>query len=701
MNRLILLSILYFFANTCVAQLPVLLNEEFNDNSNVWPIYESELYDCAMKDGYYSIKEKSLDGTTFMCIPALFDPNKDFEIETKITFKSGTNYGFGLCTKDLSHSKITNEHYFTISQSGYYRLNTYLTDKGDIIHQEWKTNSAVVQGIDQTNILTIKQTGNKTSFLVNGKVVSTLSGTSYWGTEVGFVVYDNINILIDYITIRQKHDEINLLPNSTVLKKENLGPSVNSKIQDVAPVISHDGKTLYFAMRGDDKTDMPLYNGDAWYSTQNSAGNWEQKKNLGAPINNDEANFIISVTPDNNSLMLNGRYEKDGKSYGDGFSITHREAKGWSQPEDVFVEDYYNYNENNNFCLSADRKTLILSIERKDTYGQKDFYVSFLKKDKTWTAPKNMGSVLNTYGDEVTPFLAADGKTLYFSTNGQPGYGSSDIFMSRRLNDNWTKWSLPLNLGPQVNTKNWDAYYTIPASGEYAYLVSAENSIGGADIFRIKVSEAAKPEPVVIIHGKVLDKITKQPLAATIDYHELSDGKEAGTARSNPSDGSYKIILPYGKAYGFLAEKTDYLSESDNIDLSTVKEYIEIERDLYLSPIEIGKSITLKNVFFVRSKAELLPDSYSELDRLVKVLIDNTDLKIEISGHTDNVGDPALNTKLSEDRVTTIKNYLVSKNISAKRLSGKGYGGSKPIASNATEETRKLNRRVDFTIIGK
>jgi len=367
----------------------------------------------------------------------------------------------------------------------------------------------------------------------------------------------------------------------------------------------------------------------------------------------------------------------------------------------VVVDDYYNDNDYNNFCLSADRKTLILAIERKDTYGEKDLYVSFLKKDKTWSAPKNMGTTINTYGNEGTPFLAADGKTLYFSTNGKPGYGSSDIFLSRRKNDSWTSWTEPLNLGPQINTKDWDAYYTIPASGEYAYLVSADHSIGEADIFRVKVAESAKPEPVVIIHGKVLDKTTNQPLSATIDYHNLSTGEEAGIARSNPSDGSYKIVLPYGKAYGFLAEKTNFLSESDNIDLTTVKQYIEIERNLYLSPIEIGKSITLQNVFFERSKADLLPDSHAELDRLVKVLSDNPQLKIELLGHTDNVGDPALNIKLSEDRVTTIKNYLISKNISAKRLSGKGYGGSKPIASNATEETRKLNRRVEFIITGK
>ncbi|MBC7486041.1 MAG: OmpA family protein [Cytophagaceae bacterium] len=701
MNRLILLSILYFFTSSCIAQLPLLFNEQFNDNTHAWPMYEDAKYNCLIKNGSYAIQEKSLEGTTFVSTPALFDPSEDFEIETKITFESGSSYGYGICTKDLSHSKITNEHYFTISKNGYYRLNSYSTDKGDVIHQEWKTDPSINQGANQTNILTIKQTNHKTSILINGKEMSTLSNISYWGTEVGFIVYDTISIQVDYLTIKQKHAEINVLPNPALLKKENLGPSINSKIEDVAPVISHDGKTLYFAMRTEDKTDMLLYAGDAWYATQNSSGNWEPKKNLGHPVNNDEANFVISVTPDNNSLMLNGRYTADGKSYGDGFSITHREAKGWSLPEPVLVDDYYNDNEYNTFCLSADRKTLILSIERKDTYGQKDLYVSFLKKDKTWTAPKNIGATINTYGDEGTPFLAADGKTLYFSTNGKPGYGSADIFLTRRKNDRWTSWTEPLNLGPQINTQDWDAYYTLPASGEYAYLVSSDHSTGGSDIFRVKVAESAKPEPVVIIHGKVLDKNTKQPLAATINYHELSTGNDVGSARSNPTDGSYKIVLPYGMAYGFHAEKKDFLAESDNIDLSTIKEYTEIERDLYLSPIEIGKTITLNNVFFVRSKAELLPGSFSELDRLVKVLADNPELKIEISGHTDNIGDPALNTKLSEDRVITIKNYLISKNISTKRLSGKGYGGSKPIASNATEETRKLNRRVEFIIIAK
>jgi outer membrane protein OmpA-like peptidoglycan-associated protein len=172
-----------------------------------------------------------------------------------------------------------------------------------------------------------------------------------------------------------------------------------------------------------------------------------------------------------------------------------------------------------------------------------------------------------------------------------------------------------------------------------------------------------------------------------------------GRAQSNPQDGSYKIVLPYSKAYGFLAEKEQFLSESNNLDLSEVKVYQEVQQDLYLTPLEIGKTITLNNVFFVRSKPDLLPESYPEIERLIKVLNDNPAIRIELSGHTDNVGSAALNKELSEKRVASIKNYLVHNGIAESRISGKGYGGSKPIASNNTEETKKLNRRVEFTIV--
>lgn len=683
------------------SQTQIIWQDSFDDNSKEWPIATEESHVAEIKDGGYQFIHKT-DNGNMVYLPSMLDPQIDFEIEATFTLTGGADdYGFGFFLKD---SKITNNEvnsYFIISGNGYYKIYSESTKDGGKEYEKWTTCSSVNKGFSLSNILKIKQVGSKTLFSINGQEVYKLSGNSFWGSALGFVLYNKVEMKVDDLKVKQDRGKINTIQSLTPLVKENLGPSVNSVHREIMPVISADGKTLYMDVKDDERNTIDHKKDDVWYATLDNDGKWSKRMNSGTPINNAEHNFVISVTPDNNSLVLHDLYNARGEWDGDGFSISHREKNGWSIPEKMVVADFYNLSNNCSFCLSPDRKVLLMSIERKEGNGQHDLFVSFQKKNNEWSAPKPMGNILNTFGNEVTPFISADGKTLYFSTDGKLGYGNNDIFVSRRLDESWTKWTEPINLGPHVNSADWDAYYTVPASGEFAYLVSSSHTLGQEDIFRIKIAEEAKPGPVVIIHGKVLDKVTKQPLSATIDYHELSTGKNAGSARSNPVDGSYKIILPYGMAYGFLAEKGNFLAESDNIDLTTIKEYTEIERDLYLSPIEIGKSITLNNVFFVRSKAELLPGSFSELDRLVKVLTDNTTLKIEISGHTDNVGDAALNAKLSEDRVVTIKNYLISKNISAKRLSGKGYGGAKPIASNATEETRKLNRRVEFIIIGK
>ena len=207
-----------------------------------------------------------------------------------------------------------------------------------------------------------------------------------------------------------------------------------------------------------------------------------------------------------------------------------------------------------------------------------------------------------------------------------------------------------------------------------------------------------KPKPVILVYGKVLNSKTKAPIETGITYRNLETDKESGIARSNPDDGSYKITLPYNNDYTFFAAKTGFYSVRDSISIPNITEYLEIERDIYLTPLEVGENIPLNNVFFVRSEPVLLPTSYPELDTLANMLLMNKSIEIELSGHTDNQGSPEKNVKLSEQRVETVKKYLVSKGVDDNRITGKGYGGSKPIASNTTEATRKLNRRVEFRI---
>jgi outer membrane protein OmpA-like peptidoglycan-associated protein len=269
--------------------------------------------------------------------------------------------------------------------------------------------------------------------------------------------------------------------------------------------------------------------------------------------------------------------------------------------------------------------------------------------------------------------------------------------MSRRLDDTWQKWSEPVNLGPEINTNDWDAYYSVAASGDVAYMVSSAGGFGNSDIVRITLKEEVRPNPVALVSGKVLDQKTGKPVEATITYYSLADNIEAGTARSNAT-GDYSIVLPYGKAYGFRAQAGGYYAVSENLDLTGLKSYQEIKRDLFLVPIEIGQVVRLNNIFFESGKATLKPESFEELDRVVKLLTDNPTMEIDLAGHTDNVGTDEANQQLSDDRSKAVYDYLTSKGILASRLSTKGYGETKPIDTNDTEDGRSKNRRVEFTI---
>jgi len=232
--------------------------------------------------------------------------------------------------------------------------------------------------------------------------------------------------------------------------------------------------------------------------------------------------------------------------------------------------------------------------------------------------------------------------------------------------------------------------------------VSSRNGIDDSkDIFRIALAPAFKPDVVTLVQGKVLDAVTKKPIRAIIHYENLITGEEIGVAESSPIDGSYTIVLPAGVQYGMRAEAPEYLAENANLDVAAAEKYSEKTQDLYLVPFKVGQKVRLNNIFFPQSKFYLQPSSFPELLRLVKTMKQYPTLEILIGGHTDNQGDPALNVKLSEDRVNEVKKYLVSKGIAADRLQTKGFGGAQPISSNEQEETRRFNRRVEFTITKK
>lgn len=512
---------------------------------------------------------------------------------------------------------------------------------------------------------------------------------------------------IDAIGISDVKDsvkaEINIIPNLKFdTKPERLSESINTIYDEDAPMISPDGKTIFF-VRKNHPENVGGYQDrdDIWYSKLDHNGKWTPARNVGEPLNNKHNNFVQSITPDGNTILLANLYNKDG-STGDGVSITYRTKEGWAFPEKQYIDGYLNLSKYANYYLSNDGKAILMAIEGKDSYGKLDLYVSFMEGENKWSKPKNLGEMLNTPLNDFSPFLAADGVTLYFSSEGYPGYGEADIYVTTRLDETWTNWSEPQNLGNIVNTPGSDSKYNIPASGEYAYFATEHNSIGKKDIFRIQLPKIAKPQAVVLISGKVMNERTNKPVDAKIIVEELPDGKEVAIARTDPNTGEFKIILPAGKKYGFRAIGLGFFDTNKNIDLTDVDEYQEItDENLRLNPIEVGQVVRLNNIFFETAKATLKPESFPELDRAVKFLEDNKTLEIEIAGHTDDVGPDDYNQRLSQGRAQSVADYIILNGIDSKRLIVKGYGETRPVAFNQSEEGRAMNRRVEFKVLKK
>ncbi len=485
--------------------------------------------------------------------------------------------------------------------------------------------------------------------------------------------------------------------------RENVGEQINSAYAEYLPQISPDGKTLYFARRQHPQNTGSKGADDIWVSQRIGSNSWEEAVKLPAPLNDEYDNYVYNITPDGSSLLLGNEYKK-GEQPLPGVSKSYRTVDGWSYPVAQEIEGFFNAGAYNEFFLGANKKILMMTtdIGTSEGYGDNDLYVSFLKKDKKWSKPKNLGPVLNTAGAEAAPFLAADNKTLFFASEGFSGYGKNDIYITKRLDDTWENWSEPINMGEAINSDENELYFSMPASGNYAYFVSSKQTLGMSDIFRVKLPAEIKPQPVTLVSGKVINVKTKQELQANIAYEILPEGIEVGVAQTNAATGQYKIVLPQDNEYAFHAVLKNFIPVSERIDLKRDEGeggYEEIEKTLFVVPVVMGQRMLLQNVGFVRSKSELLEHSFPELNRLAQIMKDYPTMEIKLQGHTDNTGTaPEENLRLSKDRAGAIKNYLVDKGVQEKRMTFEGFGGKKPIASNKSEATRKLNRRVEYII---
>lgn len=483
------------------------------------------------------------------------------------------------------------------------------------------------------------------------------------------------------------------------LQRIPLNSSINSKGREVAPVISPDGSKLYFTREHPRNIGDPKRQ-DVWVSERQPDGEWGPPINLGYPINNAGDNAVLGISANGNTLYLLNAYREDGTMV-EGFSKSHATRNSWSFPENFYIQDHYNDQipKNTEMTISPDEKVIILSVQRRDTRGNKDLYVSFKKNNQSWTAPINLGPVVNTADYEGAPFIAADNRTLYFTSTGHRGYGSGDIFVTRRLDDSWLNWSKPVNLGPVINTDGWDSFFTVPASGNFAYMSSFNPANQSDDLYKIPLYTSIQPEQLLTLTGKITDKITGHPVPANVEVR-FTDQGNAGAMNTftETETGSYHLFLPVETTIEMSVQAEGYFRFKEEVRPS--QRTSQTHRiDIALTPIKSGQNLPLKRVQFAQSSAELEDNSKEELSELVNIMKRYPAMEILLEGHTDNQGDFDKNLKLSEDRVKTVRNYLTAHGIAEDRIRLKAWGPSRPVTHNLTEEARKLNRRVELTIL--
>lgn len=486
---------------------------------------------------------------------------------------------------------------------------------------------------------------------------------------------------IDYA---QNHPDKNY-----VFAPENMGDSINTVNLEYFPSLTIDGKKLIFTKR--------IANKESFYESDKLNGVWRKAFPLVGKINSPDFNVgAQNISQDGEWLVFTGCDFPEGFGSCDLY-ISYLTKNGWSEPQNL------GRNVNSEFwestpSLSPDKRDLYFSSNRPGGYGGKDIWVCHRTENGNWSEPENLGPEINTAGDESTPFIHADNQTLYFNSNGLPGYSEKpDLFVTRKQADG--KWSGPENLGYPINTIDDEGSMIVDADGKTAYYSSDKiGTKGGLDIYTFELRKDLRPLKTLWAKGKVYDKKTKSGLPSTLVLTDINTQQTISKLQTD-EDGNYLVTLPVGKDYAFNVHRKGYLFYSQNYNMKNISSDSVFNVDIPLEPIEVNATVILKNVFFDTKSSVLKPGSISELDNVVRLMNENPNMKIMISGFTDNVGKPEDNLKLSIGRAVAVVNYLLGKGVNNNRLSFKGFGETKPIASNDTEEGKALNRRTELTVV--
>ncbi|HVV06131.1 MAG TPA: OmpA family protein [Puia sp.] len=478
--------------------------------------------------------------------------------------------------------------------------------------------------------------------------------------------------------------------NGYRFEPQNLGDSINTSVSEYYPTITIDDSKLIYTRR------VNNFNED-FYESDRIDGIFRKSKSLEGNINTNQNEGAQNISQDGQWLIFTGCNFPEGHGSCDLY-ISYLTNQGWSVPENlgdsINTEDWESAP-----SLSPDKRDLYFASRRPDGFGGSDIYVCHRLRNGRWSSPENLGPVINTIGDEGTPFIHADNQSLYFTSSGHPGYGGDDLFVSRKGPGG--QWQKPENLGFPINTIENEGSLVVSANGKTAYYASDRaDSRGGLDLYTFELREDIRPAQTLWVKGRVFDKTTHKGLPSGVELTDLATRTVISQLQTDET-GNYLITLPKGKDYAFNVDRKGYLFFSENFPLSQLKEDTAYNIDIPLQPIEANAAIVLRNIFFESNKYELKPESQVELDKIVQLLKDNPTLKIQINGHTDNSGNASENITLSGNRAKSVTSYLISKGIDPGRLSAKGWGDTQPVASNATPEGRAQNRRTELKVISR
>ncbi|NTW32835.1 MAG: OmpA family protein [Bacteroidetes bacterium] len=523
-----------------------------------------------------------------------------------------------------------------------------------------------------------------------------------------YIKFKNINIInkkrAEYM-LKLADFGINAIKNPVPFKPVNIGKGVNTTAKEYYPEITVDDKTLLFTRLVCDSLSPNKCQEDFFVSEKDSSV-WGNSYDIGPPINTLLNEGAPAFSPDGKYIIFTacekfGEYGFDRTGFGScDLFYTKKVGKTWSKPFNI-GRPVNSENFETQPSISSDGKTLyfIRGIKIKNGNGNMDIYSSTLNNDGTWGEAVKLNDKINTSLREESVFIHPDNQTLYFSSEGHLGMGGFDLYVSKR--DSTGDWGEPVNLGYPINTYGDETSLFVDAMGDLAYFSSDRaGGYGNLDIYSFELYDKIRPNAVTYMKGIVYNSITKAKLEAKFELIDLKTSKVVLESKSDAVTGEFLVCLPTEKDYALHILKDGYLFYSENFTLTGAHSNADpFMKNIPLQPIKVGETVVLKNVFFDTDKFDLKTESYTELEKLIDLLKKNPEMKIEISGHTDNVGDAEYNQTLSENRAKAVCEYLTAKGIAKERLTFKGYGITKPIDKNDTEAGRANNRRTEFKVV--